>query len=116
MEILHPCGSKAEPGSLISEVPESAILCRSSDDKHQVEKSRCDALFISVQQTDAIQVAVIDHIAPLLKALQWLPIALMIKALQDNRVPTQQRPTSSSTPSPGRESWLVKTDHGNPTP
>lgn len=59
MEILHPCGSKAEPGSLISEVPESAILCRSSDDKHQVEKSRCDALFISVQQTDAIQVAVI---------------------------------------------------------
>ena len=59
VEMLHPHGSEAEPGSLTSEVPEATSLCHSSDEKHRVENSRCDALFISMQQTNATQVAVI---------------------------------------------------------
>ena len=74
MEILHPRGSEAEPGSLISEVPESASLCHSSDDKHQVENSRCNALFICVQQTDAVHVAVICVLC----------CSAMLVALKDN--------------------------------
>lgn len=34
-------------------------VCHSSDEKHQVENSRCNTLFISLQQTNVIQVAVI---------------------------------------------------------
>lgn len=41
------------------------------------------------------------HVSAVLKAPQWLPIALRIKALRDNRVLTHQPfPTSSLPPKP----------------